>query len=397
MSQIKSSPSGQRLWVCPQCSCRNPIEASHCSGCNRAYTSQELAGITTLKCTLIESWQCPECGHDRNRIGSSRCVQCRREFSNAALRSARVVLRESFRTVQLGRKYVSPEKSGLQAPGSQCLEAETERRLNRVMEELNELVGLAPVKAQVHRVTNLTRLQAIRRSRGFNIPTVSHHLVFTGPPGTGKTTVARIIARIYSVLGVLTEGHLVEVSRQNLVGEYIGHTAPKTNAAIESALGGVLFIDEAYALSPPDSARDFGREAVETLLKRMEDDRSRFVVVVAGYRGEMRTFLESNPGLASRFGETIDFPSYSANELHQIFLHQVHDADYALSKEASAKAAAVLAAAVSDDNPSFGNARAVRNLFEDAIALHATRVMEAGSVDNRSISLLEACDIPEAP
>lgn len=307
-----------------------------------------------------------------------------------------MVRRESFRAVRLGRKSVSPDKSGLQPPVSQRLEAETERRLEDVMDELNDLVGLAPVKAQVRRVTNLTRLQAIRRSRGFNIPTVSHHLVFTGPPGTGKTTVARIIARIYSVLGVLTKGHLVEVSRQNLVGEYIGHTAPKTNAAIESALGGVLFIDEAYALSPPENARDFGREAIETLLKRMEDDRSRFVVVVAGYCDEMRTFLESNPGLASRFGETIDFPNYSANELHKIFLHQVRDADYALSHEASAKVAAVLAAAVSDEDPSFGNARAVRNLFEDAIALHATRVMEAGSVDDRSISLLEACDIPKS-
>ncbi len=264
------------------------------------------------------------------------------------------------------------------------------------MTELDGLIGLAPVKEQVRRVTNLTRLQLIRRSRGLAVPTVSHHLVFTGPPGTGKTTVARVVARIYSVLGVLAKGHLVEVSRQNLVGEYLGHTAPKTDAAITSALGGVLFIDEAYALSPPHALYDFGREAIETLLKRMEDNRDQFVVIVAGYRDEMRAFLDSNPGLASRFGEQVDFPSYSGSELHEILLRLVKRADYNLSAAASSKAATILTEAATTAGPTFGNARAVRNLFEDAIALQATRVIEARAVDDESISLLDACDLPDS-
>jgi SpoVK/Ycf46/Vps4 family AAA+-type ATPase len=221
-------------------------------------------------------------------------------------------------------------------------------------------------------------------------------MVFTGPPGTGKTTVARLIAEIFGSLGLLAKGHLVEVTRADLVAEYVGQTAPRTSAAIDRALGGVLFIDEAYTLAPPDAGNDFGREAIETLLKRMEDDREKFVVIVAGYPDEMARFIGSNPGLASRFSETVDFPDYTPDELVAILRLMVTKGGYALSDGARRRAREVLTALHDHRDRTFGNARTARNLFEDAVLAHADRVAGDQHPTDRELALLETSDIDHA-
>src|SRR6266567_4793343 len=189
--------------------------------------------------------------------------------------------------------------------------------LTSVMGELNDLIGLESVKARVTELTNFVRIQQLRKGQGLKALQISLHTVFTGNPGTGKTTVARLMGKIYRALGVLKKGHLVECDRAALVAEYVGQTAPKTNAVIDSALDGILYIDEAYSLAK--GARDYGQEAIETLLKRMEDNRERLIVIVAGYTGEMSTFIGSNPGLQSRFTTFLEFPDYTPTQLSEIF------------------------------------------------------------------------------
>ena len=181
--------------------------------------------------------------------------------------------------------------------------------------ELDELIGLVSVKNEVKSLANYVKVQKMREEKGLKTPKMSYHLVFTGSPGTGKTTVARIVARIYKDLGILKKGHLVETDRSGLIGQYVGQTAPRVNAVCDSALNGVLFIDEAYAINQGDNKNDYGDEAVATLLKRMEDDRDRLVVIVAGYTDEMKKFINSNPGLQSRFNRYINFPDYASAEL----------------------------------------------------------------------------------
>ena len=209
------------------------------------------------------------------------------------------------------------------------------RPLEQVAAELNGLVGLDPVKLQVKALTDFLLVQTQRQAQGLRAPEISHHLVFKGPPGTGKTTVARLIGEIFAALGLLPDGHVVEAARQDLVGGYVGQTAIKTNELIDRALGGVLFIDEAYALAPEASENDYGQEAIEALLKRMEDERAQLVVIVAGYPDEMDRFLRSNPGLSSRFARTIEFPNYSPAELMQIFTDMVNANGYELSPGAT--------------------------------------------------------------
>jgi hypothetical protein len=260
--------------------------------------------------------------------------------------------------------------------------------------ELDGLIGLDEVKAQVRKTVNLVRLGKVRDRAGLPHLDLTHHLVFTGNPGTGKTTVARIVGKIYKEIGLLKSGHMVETDRADLVGEYIGQTAPKTKAAIAKAMDGVLFIDEAYSLAPAKGAvNDFGQEAIATLIKEMEDNRSRLVVIVAGYKEEMEHMIGINPGLKSRFKTFIDFQDYSPSDLFKILAHMAGEAGIRFSADAMI-AASWLMESLDTGKKGFGNGRTVRNIFEECLARQAERLTGKGGrkVD---VTMFEKEDIPK--
>ena len=260
--------------------------------------------------------------------------------------------------------------------------------------ELDELIGLEDVKEEVRSLANFVKVQKMRQEKGLKTPKMSYHLVFTGSPGTGKTTVARIVARIYKDLGILKRGHTVETDRSGLVAEYMGQTAIKTNALVDSALNGVLFIDEAYALVPDASysGGDYGQEAISTLLKRMEDDRDRLVVIIAGYPKEMQRFIDSNPGLKSRFNRYINFPDYTAEELYRIYLMYAKKNEYTLNQEAGVYLRERLEDVVEHKTRNFGNARYVRNIFEKSIQRQANRISRMKSPKDNDLTEIKKED-----
>ena len=260
--------------------------------------------------------------------------------------------------------------------------------------ELDELIGLGSVKEEVRSLANFVKLQKQREAQGLKTAKVSYHLVFYGSPGTGKTTVARIVGRIYKDLGVLKKGHTVETDRAGLCGQYVGQTGPKTDSVIAKALDGVLFIDEAYSLVPEGGAgNDYGQEAISTILKRMEDYRDRLVVIVAGYKNEMQRFIDSNPGLQSRFNRYIDFPDYSGDELSQIFKMYMKKNQYTLSKEAETYLKERFDYAVAHKDRNFGNARYARNVFEKSIQAQANRLANEKDLDKDKLTELTVDDL----
>lgn len=264
----------------------------------------------------------------------------------------------------------------------------------RPQDELNSLIGLKKVKGEITKLTNLIIIQQQRKKKGLKVTNPSHHCVFTGNPGTGKTTVARIVARIYKELGVVKKGHLIETDRSGLVAEYVGQTAVKTNKIIDKALDGVLFIDEAYSLVGKGN-NDYGNEAIATLLKRMEDDRDRLIVILAGYSDEMQGFINSNPGLQSRFNKYIDFTDYTAGELLDIFKLYANKFEYQITPEALNVLSTLFTKAVDEKKRGFGNGRYVRNIFDKTIELQSTRLSGEGKLSVSTLMEILPEDIPD--
>lgn len=268
---------------------------------------------------------------------------------------------------------------------------EPTKTVEELLAELDALIGLSNVKGEIHRQAAVLRVEGLRKKAGLESPTITRHLVFNGNPGTGKTTVARLVAGIYRALGLLSKGQLVEVDRSELVAGYLGQTAQKTAEVVRSAEGGVFFIDEAYALS----GDQYGKEAIDTLVKEMEDKRDDLVVIVAGYPLPMAIFISENPGLESRFRTTIDFPDYTDDELVEIFSLMARAADYDAGEDVLDRLREILAG--QQRGPSFGNARFVRNLLEAAIGHHAWRLREVADPTLAQLRTLEPDDLVVDP
>jgi AAA+ superfamily predicted ATPase len=273
-------------------------------------------------------------------------------------------------------------------------EVNSKETLEEVLNELETLIGLEVVKHEVTSLINYIKVQKEREKVGLKNSQVSYHCVFTGSPGTGKTTIARVVAKIYMHLGVLKKGHLVETDRSGLVAEYTGQTAVKVNKTVNSALDGVLFIDEAYSLVG-ENQDDFGKEAVATLIKRMEDDRDKLIVILAGYTNEMKTFIDSNPGFKSRFNRYIEFVDYKPSELESIYKLLCSKLDYILTDDAEKKLVQVLTSAYATKDKSFGNGRFVRNTFEKTLERQANRIASVPSLTKEILTTITADDIPE--
>jgi len=264
--------------------------------------------------------------------------------------------------------------------------------IEKLKEELHSYIGLTVVKAEVESLINLVKVNKLRKTHDLPTEELSLHMVFSGNPGTGKTMIARLMSRIYHSLGILSKGHLVEVDRSGLVAGYVGQTALKTAEVVKSALGGVLFVDEAYALTTR-GPQDYGQEAVETLLKAMEDHRDDLIVIVAGYAELMDAFIHANPGLESRFNRFMHFPDYTVDEMMAIFTMRGDKAGYVLAENAKEPLRKIIEQA-SVDNIGFGNARGVRNLFEQAVSRQANRLAGQPDVTREQLMLITAADLP---
>ena len=294
-----------------------------------------------------------------------------------------------------GLQPVVTENSEEVKAKAQAIEAarETKEPEKSGMEELEELVGLETIKHDVKELIALAKVRKIREEKGMKPVPVSLHLVFSGNPGTGKTTVARILAKLYKEIGILEKGQLVETDRSGLVAGYVGQTAIKTREKINEAMGGVLFIDEAYALN--SEGENYGQESIDTILNAMEDYRDRFIVIVAGYTQLMKEFVESNPGLKSRFNKFFEFPDYTVDELQAIFKLQCDKYQYKLTEEAEAAVRDEIILRESAKGENFANAREVRNLFEKIITNQAARVADLEDVDEETLSLITIHDLED--
>ncbi|HYP00262.1 MAG TPA: AAA family ATPase [Pyrinomonadaceae bacterium] len=327
------------------------------------------------------------------------------QFANLVIKYDGTITPAEARALSGFKEILYPAGTGAEVESSgaavdetlteQPLKEEPPRTLEDVLAELDALVGIERVKADVRQLINFLKVQKMREAEGMRGLTTSRHLVFYGNPGTGKTTIARLLAQIYRALGILRRGHLVETDRAGLVAGYVGQTALKVKEVVTRALGGVLFIDEAYTLTS-GGGNDFGREAVETLLKMMEDHRDDLVVVVAGYTGEMQEFLDSNPGLRSRFSKHLNFDDYDPLQLARIFQTFCRKADFELTTAAEKELAAIFEILSTARDETFGNARLARNLFEATVNKQANRIVSLPLIDKRVLASIEAADIPNA-
>lgn len=292
-------------------------------------------------------------------------------------------------------KAENAAKAGAQAMKEEGLDVQPEETFEQLMEELNSLVGLQSVKQDLTNLINLVKIRKLRESRGMKQPDITLHLVFSGNPGTGKTTVARLLAKIYKNLGVVSQGQLIEVDRSNLVAGYIGQTAVQTAEIVESAIGGILFIDEAYTLVKGGDEKDFGQEAIDTLLKMMEDNRDDLIVIVAGYTDKMEEFVNSNPGLKSRFNKYIFFNDYSGKELTKIYNSMAKKQEYVPDKEAAKCIEEYLTKRAKAHEENFANAREARNYLERCIERQATRIVEIEDISDDDLKTLRVEDVKE--
>lgn len=289
----------------------------------------------------------------------------------------------NFDNYKIERKAKSEENKNIDKDKNLEIEA---------LKELNSLIGLNKVKQIINELYALEQVQIKRKNAGLATDPIVLHMVFKGNPGTGKTTVARILGKLLKGIGVLSKGHVVEVERADLVGEYIGHTAHRVQENVKKSLGGILFVDEAYSLARGGD-KDFGKEAIDTLVKAMEDYKDEFILILAGYRDEMEYFLNTNPGLRSRFPIQIDFPDYTIDELLQIAELMVKNRQYILTDSAKRKIMKVLI----NDNTTreIGNARLVRNIIERAIRKHAVRIMNKKTITKDDLMIIDSIDIRE--
>ena len=338
--------------------------------------------LRTLKVHPIVFW-----------IYSKHCATCTFEFARLGNESSdsnkRLAENLQRQIAELYSSNISSfEVSRIQTKSN----AVEEQDFESILTELEQFIGLASVKSKIRELATFARVQEIKRKQGLPVMKTSLHAVYTGNPGTGKTTIARIMGKLYKSLGILSKGHVIECDRSNLVAEYIGQTAVKTNKVIDSALDGVLFIDEAYALGSGGKS-DFGAEAIDTLLKRMEDSRDRLIVVVAGYSGNMREFVESNPGLQSRFPSNIDFPDYLPADLCRIFVKMAKENGMKCAPELKRKLLVHYTLAYRQRDSRWGNARDVRNLFENAVTRQATRISVAADFSPAALMELQAEDV----
>lgn len=344
--------------------------------------------VTTVQDLLVEkldSWE-----------GKPRISSLALSPSYDSLRMGPSATGESGTQAQSTASDQSENAAQQEASEAKAEEPEDEATLEELLEELNSLTGMKQVKQEISSLVNLARIQKAREEHGIKQNVLSLHLVFYGNPGTGKTTVARLVSRFYKKLGILSKGHLVEVDRSGLVAGYVGQTALKTAGVIEKALGGVLFIDEAYALSVHRGESDFGQEAIDTLLKGMEDHRDDLVVIVAGYTEPMQAFLDSNPGLRSRFNKFILFEDFTPDELLEIFKSQCSKNSMEPTEEACEAAGEHFTALVERHDPSFANGRTVRNFFEDVITCQANRLASEEELTREALVAITLDDIEAA-
>ncbi|CAN7763397.1 AAA family ATPase [Paenibacillus sp. LjRoot153] len=320
-------------------------------------------------------------------VGTAACQICDNKAVIELLNSHISKIKEIMDSER--KSIVNSEK----LPSTVTMESIHRDVVTELLEELNELVGLHQLKESVNDIINIIRVRNLRMERNLPVAPMSFHLVFTGNPGTGKTTVARQIAKIYKEFNLLSKGHLVEVDRSGLVAGYIGQTALKVQEVVQSAIGGVLFIDEAYSLASGNDGIDYGREAIDTLLKLMEDFRHDLVVITAGYPDRMEHFLESNPGLRSRFNRFVHFQDYSADELLLIFSQFCTKTGYILTEEAESKLRTTFNSLISVKDETFGNARTVRNIFEQMLTHNANRIVKISNPTETDLSTITIEDI----